>query len=80
MTFKVRSTSRWHDEGVIKDYPVLHNFGFKFEKGLAVDDPDMIPTIQLNSLEELMKFMQSVGNELVIDKDGWIEIYDGYRE
>ena len=80
MTFKVRSTNRWHDEDVIKDYPVLHNFGFKFEKGFAVGDPDMVPTIQLNSLEELMKFMQSVKSELVIDSDGWIEIYDGYRE
>ena len=75
MTFKVRSARRWNDEDVIKDYPELHNFGFKLE-----DDLGLIPTIQLNSLEELMKFMQSVYSELVISRDGWIEIYDWYRE
>ena len=38
------------------------------------------PTIQINTLDELMKLIQSVNRELIIDKDNWIEIYDGYRE
>lgn len=77
MTFKVRCTKRWNDEEVIKDYPELHNFGFKLENG---DNLSLVPTIQLSSLEELMKFMQTIDKELVIDTDGWIEIYDTWRE
>ena len=37
------------------------------------------PYIIINSLEELMKFIKDVDNELVIRED-YIEIYDGYRE
>ena len=77
MTFKVRSTKRWNDEEVIKDYPELHNFGFKLENR---DNLSLVPTIQLSSLEELMKFMQTIDKELIIDTDGWIEIYDTWRE
>ena len=77
MTFKVRCTKRWNDEDVIEEYPELHNFGFKLENG---DNLSLVPTIQLSSLEELMKFMQTIDKELVIDTDGWIEIYDTWRE
>lgn len=77
MTFKVRCTKRWNDEDVIEDYPELHNFGFKLENG---DNLSLVPTIQLSSLEELMKFVQSINRELIIDKKGWIEIYDTFRE
>ena len=77
MTFKVRCTKRWNDEDVIKEYPELHYFDFKLENG---DNLSLVPTIQLNSLEELMKFMQTIDKELVIDTDGWIEIYDTWRE
>lgn len=38
------------------------------------------PTIQIDTLDELMKLIQSVNRELIIGKDNWIEIYDGYRE
>ena len=77
MTFKVRCTKRWNDEDVIEDYPELHYFDFKLEDG---SNSRLTPTIQLHSLEELMKFMQTINKELVIDKEGWIEIYDTFRE
>ena len=77
MTFKVRCTKRWNDEDVIEDYPELHYFDFKLENG---DNLSLVPTIQLHSLEELMNFMQTINKELVIDKEGWIEIYDTFRE
>ena len=38
------------------------------------------PTIQINTLDELMKLIQSVNSQIIIDNDNWIEIYDNYRE
>lgn len=98
MTFKVRATSYWKDEDVIKGYPQLYDFGFKIEekqvpKFEAIRDENgkllrqfsgykikLEPTIQINTLDELLKLIQSVNSELIIDKDNWIEIYDGCRE
>ena len=77
MTFKVRCTKRWNDEDVVEDYPELYYFDFKLEDG---SNSRLTPTIQLHSLEELMNFMQTINKELVIDKEGWIEIYDSFRE
>ena len=41
-------------------------------------------TIEINSLEELMKFVKDVGCEIIINYDddlgNTIEIYDDYRE
>jgi len=39
------------------------------------------PTIEINSLEELLTLAKQVGNDLVISLDGpGITIYDGYLE
>ena len=40
---------------------------------------DIIPQIQINSFEDIMKLIQEVGAPLIIDNDS-IEIYDGWRE
>ena len=32
MTFKIEATSVWHDEDVIKSYPKLSDFAFRFEE------------------------------------------------
>ena len=87
MAFKVKSTRHWEDKFGFKieekqepkfermcdeNGKILqHFFGYKIK---------VEPTIQINTLDELMKLIQSVNRELIIDKDNWIEIYDGYRE
>lgn len=98
MTFKVRSTSYWNDEDVIKGYPQLYDFCFKIEEKqepkfeMIRDENEKLlrqflgykiklePTIQINTLDELMKLVQSVNSQIIIDNDNWIEIYDNYRE
>ena len=36
--------------------------------------------IELNTIEELMKFLSEVYDEAIFSQDGTIEIYDTYRE
>ena len=36
--------------------------------------------IDLNTIEELMKFLSEVDDEAIFSQDGTIEIYDTYRE
>lgn len=36
--------------------------------------------IDLNTIEELMKFLSETDHEAIFSKDGTIEIYDTYRE
>lgn len=36
--------------------------------------------ISIDNLEQLNKFINTVGQEIVMDADGMIEIYDTYRE
>ena len=38
------------------------------------------PYIHINTIEDLIRLATDVNNELIIDKSGVIEIYDGYRE
>lgn len=52
---------------------IEESFGLSFNKrkdGL---------TIEISTIEELMKFRTIVGDDLVVGKD-WIEIYDDSRE
>lgn len=37
-------------------------------------------TIEINTPEELVELSKAVGSEIVLRKDGTLEIYDDYRE
>lgn len=58
----------------------LEKLGFTFKpsdyKGFTIEGK---PTITINSLEELMEFINSMNDEIIVG-DGSIEIYDDYRE
>ena len=80
MLFQVTRTSYWSDEKPCEDcFPIK----------LKLNSTDMYRDcwgIELNTIEELMKFKKSVKTELVLgtsyvdDKTPCIEIYDTYRE
>lgn len=80
MLFQVTRTSYWSDEKPYKDcFPIKLKF----------NSPDVYRDcwgIEFNTIEELMKFKDSVKTELVLgtsyidDKTPCIEIYDTYRE
>jgi len=59
----------------------LKGLGFKFKRMEGSGDymkDDNNPTIEINTLEELMKFIDVYGS-IVLDKDA-ITIYDDYLE
>lgn len=70
MLFKIRNATSCFGE-VIEEYPILQKYNYKKTKNKE--------TIEINSLEELMKLIKDVKNELVISKDE-ILIYDDYIE
>ena len=87
MEFELSTTEYFYKEEEMKE---LEKLGFKFNRYTDAADErepwnsyagtiDMCyPTIELNSLEELIEFTDKWG-EVVLSK-GNIEIYDGYRE
>lgn len=70
MLFEIRSATSFFGE-VIEEYPILQKYNYKKTKNKE--------TVEINSLEELMKLIKDVKNELVISKDE-ILIYDDYIE
>jgi hypothetical protein len=74
---KIPDGEKWYKEGV----------NHRLVKGhICRDFPTKLWVMEINSLEELMKFSKKYG-ELVIRDDDWaakdmpmIEIYDDYRE
>lgn len=70
MIFKIRNATSCFGE-VIEEYPILQKYNYKKTKNKE--------TVEINSLEELMKLIKDVKNELVISKDE-ILIYDDYIE
>lgn len=70
MIFEIRNATSCFGE-VIEEYPILQKYNYKKTKNKE--------TVEINSLEELMKLIKDVKNELVISKDE-ILIYDDYIE
>lgn len=70
MVFEIRNAKSCFGE-VIEEYPILKKYNYKKTKNKEI--------IEINNLEELMKLIKDVENELVISKDK-ILIYDDYIE
>ena len=84
MIFNLRTAESFYSKNLIKEYESL-GFEFTVTKNVWIGDnnkyykdSDVEPTIEFNTLEELMEFQKEWGM-LVITEDT-IEIYDGYRE
>jgi len=79
MKFTLSTTDYFYkNEEKIK---ALKEVGFTFKKSSICPSHMEIsgePEIEINSLSELMDFVDRFG-QIVLD-DGYIEIYDGYRE
>jgi len=79
MKFKLTTTKKFYLD---KDLPEYEKLGFTFGKthfsGSMSKISDDNATIEFNTLEELMEFVEK-WKELVISKEK-IEIYNGYRE
>ena len=88
MKFSIISSSDINQEGILRSYPEIRDY--QYEAG-----PDVkyrycrSGSIAINSLEELIEFMERVGEPLIISKETVmpiegipyeIEIYDSYRE
>ncbi len=62
----------------------LSKFGFEFERKNFKKDywymKDFEPEIEINCLEDFLKFSKEWGNLILNAEDMTIEIYDGYRE
>jgi len=88
MKFKLSTSGTFYHK---RDKEKLEKLGFSFKTTQEVygsfthaefylnrmADPE--PTIEINTLDELLSFQDSVDVPLVISEDG-IEIYDNYRE
>ena len=80
MEFNIEASATSNNK-LIETYPCLNNFCYT-EKEMWQNFGywnDIIPQIQINSFEDIMKLIQEVGAPLIIDNDS-IEIYDGWRE
>lgn len=86
MKFEIRSSSVWSEDRLITSYPQLKDFNYK--PGVDTEEEYRDPTIEINSLEELMRFKEEVNSDIILTRyykteDVYreqIEIYDGYRE
>lgn len=68
------------DEERVKDaIPEYARKGIEESFKLSYDKRKDGLTIEISTIEELMRFRAIVGEDLVVGKD-WIEIYDDYRE
>jgi hypothetical protein len=82
MKYRVYASSCWYEERTLDEYPCLKDFGLEIMK----DGNDSSLYIVLNTIEELMRLIESVGFSVIvhhaIDDDGEpsIEIYDDWRE
>ncbi len=80
MTFTLSTSAYFYcDSDIKKD---LEEIGFTFKKTELKDKEYYIqgsPEIEIDSLDELIKFSNKFGN-IIINSYGTIEIYNDYRE
>lgn len=91
MIFKLKTSGSFYPDS--KDRERLRGLGFSFEiytanhrgakpkwmmKNIDYDEYLPEPEIEINSLEELLKFIEEHG-EIILNQER-IEIYDNYRE
>ena len=57
-------------------YPCLAEFGAKLVEG----EYRVYCTITINSLDDIISLIKKTGSHIIIEENGDIEIYDGYRE
>lgn len=80
MKFKLSTTELFYPYK--EDREKLEKIGFTFEPYNA---PHYFcittknPTIDINTTDELVEFVKEYG-KIIVDTDGWIEIYNDYRE
>lgn len=84
MKFVLTTSSYTYENSVQrKKYEDL-GFRFKFyaDKNFSTAQIDcgIKPEIEINTLEELLKFVNDFGDIIIKDYGKEIEIYDGYRE
>jgi hypothetical protein len=79
MKFKLKTSGYFYKD---EDKEKLLKLGFKFDpyifKEYRWTKKDNVPEIEINSLNELVKFMEEWG-DLILSPNA-IEIYDNYRE
>lgn len=87
MRFEITASSTWwYEDKMIMKYPQIKDFNYK--PGVDTEHEYRNPTIEINSLEELMKFKEAVNSSIILSRDyegpdvyrETIEIYDSYRE
>lgn len=77
MKFRLETSKYFYHDGELS---VLEELGFKFLKNGPINNKDdYTPSIDINSLDELIALSEKVGFPLVFDNSS-IEIYDDYRE
>lgn len=74
MEFEVSSCYIKRGEMVLNNYPQLKKYTYRLDEGkneLYLD---------INSLDELLKIQKEIKENLILDTDGELVIYDGYIE
>ena len=78
MEFELRTSGNFYPQKERREK--LEKLGFTFKpsdyKDFTIEGK---PTITINSLEELMEFIDSFNDDIIVG-NGTIEIYDDYRE
>lgn len=72
MEFEVSSCYTRRGKIVLNDYPQLEKYPHRLEKNKLY--------ITINSLDELLKIQKEIKENLILDQDGELVIYDGYVE
>lgn len=77
MEFEISCCYLTTGEQVFREYPQLEKYPHRIE-GNA--DYCRTAYITINSLEELLKIQKEIKQDLILDKNGELVIYDGYVE
>lgn len=68
MRFKIASARYYND--IVKEYPIIKEFNYTEQN----------QTIEINTIEDLIKLRDKLGIPLIIELDNTITIYDDYIE
>lgn len=77
MEFEISRNYTATGEEVFREYPQLEKYPHRIQ-GNA--DYCRTAYITINFLEELLKMQKEIEQDLILDKDGELVIYDGYVE